>query len=247
MKIADQTVHSVGEVFRKFPLSALYNSNDEGDKTIRFDLDDDGREEYLSVHRGFSHAEGNGDYMSVEEIKWNNGKMLKSVITRNNYPVWNYTIYGAEIAFLQSKTNGMHDILTDGIHYHRWNGSTYKEWTWDGTQLVCTDTSEGQYETMPTWDGDYRFEGVINGQWHFDMWLFIEGARVWGSYLVHEGDNDEVALNGTIDADDSIRIDEHYRDGGLTGYYFQGTFSKEWITGKYLSTQRSIDMDFYAY
>jgi len=247
VKVAEESFYPFGDAFRKYPLSAMFYNDDAGDKTIMIDLDDDGKDERLLVHRGFSHAEGNGEYMNVEEIQWTNGRTLKSVIIRNDNPIWNYNIYGAEIAVLQSKTNGMHDILTDSTHYHRWNGSTYKEWTWDGTQLVCTDTSEGQYEAMPTWDGDYRFEGVINGQWHFDMWLFIEDARVWGSYLVHEGDNDEVALNGTIDADGSIKIDEHYRDGGLTGYYFQGTFSKDRISGKYLSTQRSIDMDFYAY
>lgn len=247
VKVAEESFYPFGDAFRKYPLSAMFYNDDAGDKTIMIDLDDDGKDERLLVHRGFSHAEGNGEYMNVEEIQWTNGRTLKSVIIRNDNPIWNYNIYGAEIAVLQSKTNGMHDILTDSIHYHRWNGSTYREWTWDGTQLVCTDTSEGQYEAMPTWDGDYRFTGIINNQWHFDMWLNIEGSHVWGQYLVHEGDNGYVALDGTIDTDGSIRMDEHYPDGGATGYYFQGTFSSERITGKYLSTQRSINMDFYAY
>lgn len=246
VKVAEETVQSFGLADRKYLLSVMYNNDEEGDKAIVYDLDDDGKDERLLVHRGFSHAEGYGEYMSLEEIKWKSGKTLKSVVIRNDYPVWNYTIYGAEIAFLQSKTNGMHDILTDDIHYHRWNGSTYKEWEWNGTQFVCSDTSEGQYEEMTTWDGEHYLTGVINGQWHFDMWINIDGTHVWGQYLVHESDNGYVALDGTIDTHGSIRIDEHLPDGGSTGYYFQGTFSKEGMSGKYLSTQRTIDMDFYA-
>jgi len=246
VKVAEETVQSFGLADRNYLLSVMYNNDEEGDKAIVYDLDDDGKDERLLVHRGFSHAEGYGEYMSLEEIKWESGKTLKSVVIRNDYPVWNYTIYGAEIAFLQSKTNGMHDILTDDIHYHRWNGSTYKEWEWNGTQFVCSDTSEGQYEEMTTWDGEHYLTGVINGQWHFDMWISIDGTHVWGQYLVHESDNGYVALDGTIDTHGSIRIDEHLPDGGSTGYYFQGTFSKEGMSGKYLSTQRTIDMDFYA-
>lgn len=243
--VVNEDVRSVGQVDRKYLLSYLYNGDEGGEKTIRYDLDDDGRDEWLTVCRGFSHAENYGQTMSLEEIKWSNGKRLKSHIFANNNWTENFFIWGTEMAFLQSKTNGIHDILTDNTHYHRWNGSTYDEWVWNGTDLVCNDTHEGRYET--SWVGNYSFTGMINGQWHFTMSIYIDqDNEVYGGYKVQESDNGYVELRGTVDSDGKIRIDEFFEDGSPTGYYFQGTFSTTGMSGKYLSTERQINMTFYA-
>ena len=245
VRIVNEEVQPVGEVDRKYLLSYLFNGDEEGEKTIRYDLDDDGSDERLLVHRGFSHAENYGQIMNFEEIKWSSGKKLKSFVNANNNWIDNFSIWGEEISFLKSKTHGMHDILTDNTHYHRWNGSTYKEWVWNGTELVCNDTSQGRYET--SWVGNYSFTGVINGQWHFTMSLYIDqDNEVYGGYEVQESDNGNVELRGTVDSDGKIRIDEFFEDGSPTGYYFQGTFSTTGMSGKYLSTERQINMSFYA-
>lgn len=243
--VVNEDVQSVGQADRRYMLSNFYRDNEDGEKIIRYDLDDDGSDEWLTVFRGFSHAENYGQTMNLEEIKWSNGKRLRRFVNINNNWTENYSIWGAEIVFLQSKTNGMHDILTDNTHYHRWNGSTYKEWEWNGTELVCNDTSQGRYET--SWVGNYSFTGVINGQWHFTMNLYIDqDNEVYGGYKVQESDNGYVELRGTVDSDGKIRIDEFFEDGSPTGYYFQGTFSTTGLSGKYLSTERQIDMSFYA-
>ena len=244
VKVVSEDVQPIGQADKKFTLSIAYYESEEGDKVIRYDLDDDGIDDRLTVHRGFSHAENFGQTVTLTEIEWNNGKKLKDVTTIYGNPVFNYSIWGTEIVFLKSKTNGMHDILTDNTHYHRWDGSTYVEWTWNGTELVSAGTDNRLQQASA--DGDYSYTGKVNNQWEFDMQLHIEGETVSGKYIVHGSDNGYVTLRGKVNREGDIRMDEYYDDGTPTGYYFKGTFYKTSISGDYRSTQRRIDMRFYA-
>ena len=96
------------------------------------------------------------------------------------------------------------------------------------------------------WDGHYEYEGIIAEKWHFDLQLNISRNEVKGRYRVHETNNGYVVLEGSIDDSGNISFSEYYDDGTPTGYYFTGMFSTMSISGKYLSTQRKINMKFQA-
>ncbi len=99
---------------------------------------------------------------------------------------------------------------------------------------------------VPHFDGSYSISGDIRGEYFFGMYLSISGTHVSGSYRVYNGDNIDVSLSGSIDANGKMVIYEYYPDGTRTGYYFTGTFSGGRYRGKYLSTQRRINMKFHA-
>ena len=96
------------------------------------------------------------------------------------------------------------------------------------------------------WDGHYEYEGHIAEKWHFDLQLNISRNEVKGQYRVHETNNGYVTLEGSIDDSGNISFSEYYDDGSPTGYYFTGMFSTMSISGKYLCTQRKINMKFQA-
>lgn len=109
-----------------------------------------------------------------------------------------------------------------------------------------TDEPIEYNEEEESWNGDYYFNGNIDGKWDFDMQLHIQGESVNGRYQVHGSGYGYVTIRGYITPDGKIRIDEYNPNGTATGYYIQGVFSKTGITGKYLSTRGTIDMSFYA-
>lgn len=108
------------------------------------------------------------------------------------------------------------------------------------------DEQQEQPSSAMRWNGDYTFNGEINSEWTFDMRLHIYGSDVSGEYQVHGSGYGYVRIVGTITPDGIIRADEYNPNGTPTGYYFQGTFTKNGITGKYLSTRRQLNMSFYA-
>lgn len=99
---------------------------------------------------------------------------------------------------------------------------------------------------VPHFDGSYSLSGDIRGQYFFGMNLNISGKNVNGEYRVYNGYDKTVLLKGTIKADGKMTVYEYEPDGSQTGYYFTGTFSGGHYKGKYLCTQRRINMSFHA-
>lgn len=104
-----------------------YFANDgTGSQTISIDIDGDGEEESVVIHRDESHAGGYGEYMSICIIRWQDGREIGS--ENNN------VVSGATIKILEKIHNGMPDIIADN-YLKRWNGNDYESWGWDGEEL----------------------------------------------------------------------------------------------------------------
>ena len=121
--------------------------------------------------------------------------------------------------------------------------SYYTKTTIDENGIIVQQTTR---TNTGKWDGHYEYEGIIAEKWHFDIEFNIIRNEVKGRYRVHETNNGYVTLEGSIDDSGNISFSEYYDDGTPTGYYFTGMFSTMSISGKYLSTQRKINMKFQA-
>lgn len=124
-RIEDRT-KDVGRVRTTLRMNDYFANDGTGSQTISIDIDGDGEEESVVIHRDESHAGGYGEYMSICIIRWQDGREIGS--ENNN------VVSGVTIKILEKIHNGMPDIIADN-YLKRWNGNDYESWGWDGEEL----------------------------------------------------------------------------------------------------------------
>lgn len=124
-RIEDRT-KDVGRVRTTLRMNDYFSNDGTGNQTISIDIDGDGEEESVVIHRDESHAGGYGSYMSIQIIRWQDGREIGS--ENNN------VVSGATLKILEKIHNGMPDIIADN-YLKRWNGNDYESWGWDGKEL----------------------------------------------------------------------------------------------------------------
>lgn len=124
-RIEDRT-KNVGRVRTTLRMNDYFANDGTGNQTISIDIDGDGEEESVVIHRDESHAGGYGSYMSIQIIRWQDGREIGS--EDNN------VVSGATLKILEKIHNGMPDIIADN-YLKRWNGNDYESWGWDGEKL----------------------------------------------------------------------------------------------------------------
>ena len=124
-RIEDRT-KDVGRVRTTLRMNDYFSNDGTGSQTISIDIDGDGEEESVVIHRDESHAGGYGSYMSIQIIRWQDGREIGS--ENNN------VVSGATLKILEKIHNGMPDIIADN-YLKRWNGNDYESWGWDGKEL----------------------------------------------------------------------------------------------------------------
>lgn len=124
-RIEDRT-KDVGRVRTTLRMNDYFANDGTGNQTISIDIDGDGEEESVVIHRDESHAGGYGSYMSIQIIRWQDGREIGS--EDNN------VVSGATLKILEKIHNGMPDIIADN-YLKRWNGNDYESWGWDGEKL----------------------------------------------------------------------------------------------------------------
>lgn len=124
-RIEDRT-KDVGRVRTTLRMNDYFSNDGTGNQTISIDIDGDGEEESVVIHRDESHAGGYGSYMSIQIIRWQDGREIGS--EDNN------VVSGATLKILEKIHNGMPDIIADN-YLKRWNGNDYESWGWDGEKL----------------------------------------------------------------------------------------------------------------
>lgn len=124
-RIEDRT-KDVGRVRTTLRMNDYFANDGTGNQTISIDIDGDGEEESVVIHRDESHAGGYGSYMSIQIIRWQDGREIGS--EDNN------VVSGATLKILEKIHNGMPDIIADN-YLKRWNGNDYESWGWDGKEL----------------------------------------------------------------------------------------------------------------
>lgn len=124
-RIEDRT-KDVGRVRTTLRMNDYFANDGTGNQTISIDIDGDGEEESVVIHRDESHAGGYGSYMSIQIIRWQDGREIGN--EDNN------VVSGATLKILEKIHNGMPDIIADN-YLKRWNGNDYESWGWDGEKL----------------------------------------------------------------------------------------------------------------
>lgn len=124
-RIEDRT-KDVGRVRTTLRMNDYFANDGTGNQTISIDIDGDGEEESVVIHRDESHAGGYGRYMSIQIIRWQDGREIG--YEDNN------VVSGATLKILENSHNGMPDIIADN-YLKRWNGNDYESWGWDGEEL----------------------------------------------------------------------------------------------------------------
>lgn len=124
-RIEDRT-KDVGRVRTTLRMNDYFANDGTGNQTISIDIDGDGEEESVVIHRDESHAGGYGSYMSIQIIHWQDGREIG--YEDNN------VVSGATLKILENNHNGMPDIIADN-YLKRWNGNNYESWGWDGEKL----------------------------------------------------------------------------------------------------------------
>ena len=124
-RIEDRT-KDVGRVRTTLRMNDYFANDDTGNQTISIDIDGDGEEESVVIHRDELHAGGYGSYMSIQIIRWQDGREIGN---ENNS-----VVSGATLKILEKIHNGMPDIIADN-YLKRWNGNDYESWGWDGEEL----------------------------------------------------------------------------------------------------------------
>lgn len=118
LKIVSDKMKSVGKIRRTIRMEDVFPEDDDyGDRNLTFDFDGDGEDENVVFHRGGSHAEGYGKYMSIVKIVWVDGREVGN----ENSDLLSASIF----RFLASETNGMPDIISENT-LMKWNGSSYE-------------------------------------------------------------------------------------------------------------------------
>lgn len=126
LKRIEDRIKDVGRVRTTMRMNDYFANDGTGSQTISIDIDGDGEEESVVIHRDESHAGGYGEYMSICIIRWQDGREIGS--ENNN------VVSGATIKILEKIHNGMPDIIADN-YLKRWNGNDYESWGWDGEEL----------------------------------------------------------------------------------------------------------------
>ncbi len=97
-------------------------------------------------------------------------------------------------------------------------------------------------------NGIYHLNGSITHKqdnYYIDMEVDVNGNKATGQYIVYNGENIYVTLDGHIDAEGNMKLTE-YKNGEATGYYFMGKFNQTTYSGKYRCTTRKLNMNFSA-
>lgn len=124
-QIEDRTM-DVGRKLKTWSRNSVFPDDAIDDRIVTFDMDNDGVEEYLTLSHNNSRLYGDGEYIGLDGIRWQNG-------WQSEYP----QVYVSEsITILETMTNGMHDILAGEKYLFRWNGTFYEEWIWNGQDIV---------------------------------------------------------------------------------------------------------------
>ena len=124
-QIEDETM-GVGRKLKTWSRNSVFPDDAIDDRIVTFDMDNDGVEEYLTLSHNYSRLYGDGEYIGLDGIRWQNG-------LQSEYP----QVYVSEsITILETMTNGMRDILAGEKYLFRWNGVFYEEWIWNGRELV---------------------------------------------------------------------------------------------------------------
>lgn len=76
-RIEDRT-KDVGRVRTTLRMNDYFANDGTGNQTISIDIDGDGEEESVVIHRDESHAGGYGSYMSIQIIRWQDGREIGS-------------------------------------------------------------------------------------------------------------------------------------------------------------------------
>lgn len=126
LKRIEDRSKDVGRVRTTLRMNDYFANDDTGNQTISIDIDGDGEEESVVIHRDESHAGGYGSYMSIQIIRWQDGREIGN--ENNN------VVSGATLKILEKIHNGMPDIIADN-YLKRWNGNDYESWGWDGEKL----------------------------------------------------------------------------------------------------------------
>lgn len=126
LKRVEDRTKDVGRVRTTLRMNDYFANDGTGNQTISIDIDGDGEEESVVIHRDESHAGGYGSYMSIQIIRWQDGREIGS--EDNN------VVSGATLKILEKIHNGMPDIIADN-YLKRWNGNDYESWGWDGEKL----------------------------------------------------------------------------------------------------------------
>ena len=119
----------MGNVLRKWTRVGLFPDLESvSEQEVSFDLDEDGVPETIHIAHDNSHASNFGKEMHVSRFEWGNG-------TPDNSP----SIQGESLAVLESRHNGVHDLLVDDAGLYRWDGDKYEPWMWNGKELIVVD------------------------------------------------------------------------------------------------------------
>lgn len=129
LKQVEKTIQEVGKPAKKWVRSDLFEEKVDDQKEVLADVDGDGIDETLAFGHDTSHASGYGQYMSLYKIRWADGR-----VAGENEDLGLFT--SDSYVLLETKTNGIRDILVGDTYLFRWNGTKYEEWIWDGEQIV---------------------------------------------------------------------------------------------------------------
>lgn len=126
LKCIEDRTKNLGRVRTTLRMDDFFGEDGMGDHTISLDVDGDGTDESVVLHRDESHAGGYGSYMSISIIRWQDGREIGSPNTN--------VVSGATIKILAASHNGMPDLVADN-YLKRWNGDGYESFEWDGKKL----------------------------------------------------------------------------------------------------------------
>lgn len=129
LRRVENETKDVGASLKRWTCESMFDKEADEEKTVHFDMDGDGIEETLTLSHFTSNLYDGGESMSFDKITWGSG--------RESECSGMYT--GKSLTILESMTNGMHDVLIGDAYFYRWNGERYKEWGWDGENLVKSE------------------------------------------------------------------------------------------------------------
>lgn len=116
IKKVESKVPDVGPQLATFTCKQLFGGSSEMEQTVSLDLNNDGADEKLIFTSNSSQAFDDGNAMMLEKIIWSTGTE-----TFGCHQV------SESFTFLQSMTNGVNDMITNGSQLQKWRGEEYTE------------------------------------------------------------------------------------------------------------------------
>lgn len=116
IKKVESKVTDVGPQLATFTCKQLFGGSSEMEQTVSLDLNNDGADEKLIFTSNSSQAFDDGNAMMLVKIIWSTGTE-----TFGCHQV------SESFTFLQSMTNGVNDMITNGRQLQKWRGEEYTE------------------------------------------------------------------------------------------------------------------------